>query len=151
MVGARKSVVAYPWSSLSEAYDRPVADRPSWSAVVQGLNGVGLKDNVAGHREFIERLDLRARQEVDPGFIPLPPEADARTSHLRRGWCWGSQEFTGRTLKKIEERGGGINAIRRTGRARLTTPIIWRVLKKLSPWVCVLRVVAFRSWCVAGI
>ena len=117
MVDARKSVVDYPWSSLSVAYDRPAGDRPSWSTVVQGLSVVGLKDNAAGRRKFVERLDLRARQEVDPGFVPSPPEVDARTSHLRRGWYWGTQEFAANTLKKVEgQRSSKENTTYRSGK-----------------------------------
>jgi len=104
LVATEESVVMYPWSSLSMAYGRSPGNRPVWSAVVQGLNVMGLEDNSADRRMFVGRLDLRARQEADPGFIPLPKDADARTSHLRRGWYWGSQEFADSALQASGER-----------------------------------------------
>ncbi len=104
LVGAEQSVADYPWSSLHAAYARPVAARPSWSCVLQGLGAFGLKDTVAGRRQFIERIDQRARQEDDPGFVPLPTAADARVSHLRRGWYWGTPEFAEKTMKRAEEK-----------------------------------------------
>jgi hypothetical protein len=32
-------------------------------------------------------------------MVLLPEEADARCSHLRRGWYWGSQVFAEEMLK----------------------------------------------------
>jgi hypothetical protein len=70
---------------------------------------VGLEDSANGRRQFIERLDARARQENDPGFVPIPSDADARTSHLRRGWYWGTTEFAEKVMKQVD---GQVNSKR---------------------------------------
>jgi putative transposase len=55
---------------------------------------MGFPDTAAGRRELVEYLDRRAAQEGrKSGLAPLPDGADARMSHLRRGWYWGGQEF----------------------------------------------------------
>lgn len=54
----------------------------------------------AGRRRMVERLDRRAvREEAGKCGVVLPEaEEDARCSHLRRGWYWGSQAFADRVL-----------------------------------------------------
>jgi hypothetical protein len=49
----------------------------------------------------VERVDRRAvAEEAEKcGLIALPEEMDARCSHLRRGWYWGSQAFGEKMLK----------------------------------------------------
>ena len=102
MVGSGGSVADYPWSSLSVAYNGLPAERPAWSCVGQGLGVFGLKDDANGRRQFVDRLDARARQENDPGLVPIPSGADARTSHLRRGWYWGTLAFAEKVMKQVD-------------------------------------------------
>ena len=54
-----------------------------------------------GRRRFVERLDRRMVEEdlARCGYVPLSEQADARSSHLRRGWYWGSQAFAERLLQ----------------------------------------------------
>ncbi len=100
-VKKRESVLDYPWSSLSTGYAVPPSRRPNWLAAAEGLAVFGLADTAAGRRGMVERLERRACEEVAKrcGTIPLPEEMDARCSHLRRGWYWGSQRFGERMLK----------------------------------------------------
>jgi len=49
----------------------------------------------------------------------VPEEVDARCSHLRRGWYWGSQEFAGKLLKLSEKL---IKQKTRSSRAYRKTP-----------------------------
>ena len=116
LVAAGESVLDYPWSSLHVAYARSAAARPSWNCVSQGLGAFGLEDTASGRRKFVEQLDLRIQQEDDPGFVPLPPAVDARTSHLRRGWYWGTPEFAEKALKLVDDQvGAARNTTYRSG------------------------------------
>jgi hypothetical protein len=55
-------------------------------------------DTAAGRRRFVERLDRRAVEEEAKrcGVPALGAEFDARCSHLRKGWYWGTQAFAER-------------------------------------------------------
>ena len=55
---------------------------------------------------MVERLDRRAVEEgfESCGLVALPEEVDARCSHLRRGWYWGSQSFAERMRKLAEKK-----------------------------------------------
>ena len=96
-----QSVLDYPWSSLAGGYALPPTKRAKWLAAAHGLRSFGLKDTTASRRRMVERVDRRAAQEAMQtcGVPPLPEEVDARTSHLRRGWYWGTQAFADRMLK----------------------------------------------------
>jgi REP element-mobilizing transposase RayT len=91
----KQSVLDYRWSSLRTGYGVPPGRRAKWLVAEEGLAVFGLPDTTAGRRRFVERLDRRAVEEGArrAGVVPLPEERDARCSHLRRGWYWGSQSF----------------------------------------------------------
>jgi putative transposase len=94
----------YPWSSVAAGYALPPGRRPKWLAAETGLSVFGLRDTAAGRRAMVERLDRRALEEGSrSGLVSLPAEVDRRTSHLRRGWYWGSQEFARRMLRLGEK------------------------------------------------
>ena len=88
------SVLDYPWSRLAGGYALAPGKRAGWLAAKHGLGVLGYPDTAAGRRRMVEDLDRRVREERDrSGAVPLPEGADARMSHLRRGWYWGRQEF----------------------------------------------------------
>jgi putative transposase len=68
---------------------------------------------------MVEHLDHRAvEEEIKKCGIPeVQEDVDARCSHLRRGWYWGSQEFAGKlrvlSEKLIKERTRMTRAYRR--------------------------------------
>ncbi len=97
----KQSVLDYPWSSLAGGYALPPTKRALWLAADYGLKSFGLDDTTAGRRRMVERLDRRAVEEeaMACGVPMLPGEMDSRTSHLRRGWFWGSQAFAEKMLK----------------------------------------------------
>jgi len=97
-----QSVLAYPWSSIAGGYALPPKKRAKWLDVVAGLKAFNLADTVAGRREMVERLDKRAVSEEikSCGVPPQSEEVDARASHLRRGWYWGTQAF-GEAMRKL--------------------------------------------------
>lgn len=119
--GKGQSVLDYPWSSVAGGWAMPPGKRPKWLAAEDGLKCFDLPDTVAGRRSLVERLDRRAVEEgIKKCGIPvLPEEVDARCSHLRRGWYWGSQEFAGKLQKLAEKL---IKERKRSSRAYRKTP-----------------------------
>jgi REP element-mobilizing transposase RayT len=97
----RQSVLSYKWSSVAGGHALPARQRPKWLATVAVLEAFGRKDTASGRRNWVERLDRRAVEEeaAKCGLVPLPDEMDARSSHLRRGWYWGSQAFAEKLLR----------------------------------------------------
>jgi REP element-mobilizing transposase RayT len=99
---AGQSVMDFPWSSLAGGYTLAPRRRAKWLAAAHGLKAFGMEDTVAGRRQMVERLNRRAvTEEINNcGVPPQPAEVDARCSHLRRGWYWGTQAF-GEKLRKL--------------------------------------------------
>ena len=102
---AGQSVLDYPWSSVAGGYVLPGSKRPKWLAAEAGLEAFDCKDTVAGRRQMVERLDRRAVQEAikSCGVPVMPEEVDARCSHLRRGWYWGTQGFAEKMRALVEK------------------------------------------------
>lgn len=120
LVRAQKgeSVLDFAWSSVAGGCALPRGRRPPWLAAAAVLGAFGCGDTAAGRRRFVERLDRRAVEEgaVRAGLPLVKAEADARRSHLRRGWYWGRQAFAERVLAL------GQSAVRRQkGRAYRST------------------------------
>ncbi|MEO8354125.1 MAG: hypothetical protein ABI680_20545, partial [Chthoniobacteraceae bacterium] len=105
--GHGQSVLDYRWSSVRGGYALPASRRPRWLAAEEALGMFGLPDSVAGRWRLVERLDRRAVDEQMKrcGVPPLPAQADARMSHLRRGWYWGSQRFVESLQALVESNG----------------------------------------------
>lgn len=118
--GKGQSVLDYRWSSLAGGWALPPGQRPIWLAAAEGLKRFDLPDTVAGRRRAVERLDRRAVEEGirDCGMPVLAEDVDARCSHLRRGWYWGTQEFAQRlrvlSETLIKQRQRSSRAYRRT-------------------------------------
>lgn len=102
--GKKQSVLDYPWSSLASGYAVAPKGRAAWLAAEAGFKAFELPDSVPGRRKMVQRLDCRAVTEPvkNCGVPPLPADVDARCSHLRRGWFWGTQAF-GERMKKLAE------------------------------------------------
>ena len=100
-VRAGRSVLDYPWCSVGGGHALPPSKRPAWLATERALAAFGCADTAAGRRRFVERLDRRAVEEEMKrcGVAPMPAAVDARCSHLRRGWFWGTQAFAEAALK----------------------------------------------------
>jgi REP-associated tyrosine transposase len=122
-VSRKESIIDYEWSSLSSGYAVSPGKRPSWLAAVDGLAMFGFTDDAKGRRKMVERLDRRAVEEDMErcGIVPAAEAIDARCSHLRRGWYWGSESFGERMIKFAKEalarpksRAYRTNAVRRT-------------------------------------
>lgn len=100
-----QSVLDFEWSSLAKGYALAPRQRPPWLAAGAGLEMFGLQDTTAGRRRMVERLERRAVEEEGErcGVPLLAAEADARCSHLRRGWYWGSQAFAEKMVRLAEK------------------------------------------------
>jgi len=62
------------------------------------LDLYGERDNAAGRRRFVERLDGFVREErSDPSAFDLP-----LSKSFERGWYWGSQAFRERLAARLE-------------------------------------------------
>lgn len=94
-------ILDYPWSSVAGGYALPPAKRAKWLAAREGLAAMGIPDTTAGRRRYVERLDrIMVEEGLEcAGIPPMKEEVDARCSHLRRGWYWGSQAFGERMLR----------------------------------------------------
>jgi putative transposase len=94
------SVLDYPWCSVAGGCALLPRRRPKWLAAGDALEAFACKDTVKGRKQWVARLDQRARAEAREscGVALPPPEADGRASQLRRGWYWGSQAFAERLL-----------------------------------------------------
>jgi hypothetical protein len=98
--GAGGSVLDYPWSSVAGGCALLPSRRPRWLAAGDALAAFACKDTAHGRKQWVARLDERARAEAQAicGVALPPPDADGRASQLRRGWYWGSQAFAERLL-----------------------------------------------------
>jgi len=85
-------------TTTTAGFSSPPGKRPKWLAAAEGLKRFDLPDTVAGRRRMVERLDRRAVEEEirKCGMPVIAKDVDARCSHLRRGWYWGSQGFAGK-------------------------------------------------------
>jgi REP-associated tyrosine transposase len=95
----------YPWSSLMRGYAVAPGKREKWVAVREGLELFGYADRAKDRRDFVERLERRAREE---GGECHPPKSELQNT-LRRGWYWGSQAFRERLLAMVKRPKGNRN------------------------------------------
>lgn len=96
--GGKKSLLDYPWSSVAAGYALPPSKRPGWLAAEFVLDLYGERDDAAGRRRFVERLDGFVREErSDPSAFDLP-----LSKSFERGWYWGSQAFRERLAARLE-------------------------------------------------
>jgi len=98
-----ESVLDYPWSSLAGGHALPPKQRAKWLDAEAALKAFELPDTTAGRRRMVERLDERAvKERMKSCGVPALPEAvDARCSHLRRGWYWGTQAFAEKLRHRV--------------------------------------------------
>ena len=91
-----EGLLSYPWSSLAWYLAVP-KQRPSWLRVDRLLGEHGIrKDTAEGRLEFERRMEARRLAEAE----------DETLKGLRRGWCFGSEEFRRRMLEEIEKVAG---------------------------------------------
>ena len=91
-----KKLSDFPWSSFPALIGTP-RKRPAGLAAERVVCGWGDSDNVRGRKRYREALEKRAKDErrastIDEGML----------KSLRRGWCFGSEEFRQGLLEKFD-------------------------------------------------
>src|SRR5437667_7789175 len=85
-------VHAYPWGSLIW-YAAAREHRPFWIRVDRLLGEHGIQeDSAPGRQEFERRIEARRLEETSEDAL----------KPLRRGWCWGGEEFKQQLLARME-------------------------------------------------
>ena len=87
----------YPWSSFL-LFLRP-AKRPDWLAVERTFGNMGLQDDPSGRAKYRQYLHKRV---VEIACGDTPRETDERWAAIRRGWCFGSDEFRGQMVEALD-------------------------------------------------
>ncbi len=75
--------------------------RPIWLAVSEGLHWHGLSDTVTGRREFLERIEARARAGTRRSDEPSEKHLNWKAT-LRRGWYYGGTSFREKLLERAK-------------------------------------------------
>jgi putative transposase len=100
LVRIADGIESYPWSSLAD-YTSPPTRRRKWLSVEAGLLHMGYPDRAEGRRQFLsttESLIDRSRL-VRAGIVEM--EGAGLNTTLRRGWCFGSDEFKEKMSDKL--------------------------------------------------
>ncbi len=87
----------FRWSSYP-LYLRP-SKRPDWLCVDRILGAAGLADDKAG-RDAFRRIMQKRVAEI--AAHATPRDADASWADIRRGWCYGGEDFREALLGKLE-------------------------------------------------
>ena len=85
----------YRWSSFGD-YLKPPSGRPAWLRVDRVFGEMGIpKDSAAGRRRFQEVMEARRTEERSEEW-----------KAVRRGWCFGEEQFRQELLEQVHERAG---------------------------------------------
>jgi len=96
LLAAQERLLGYPWSSLVW-YAAAKKHRPSWMRVDRLLGEHGLQgDTPQNRQEFERRMEVRRWEQEDQPSIQA----------IRRGWCFGSEQFREQMIEKMDERLG---------------------------------------------
>ena len=90
--GAKRPLVAYPWSSLPSHHK---GNGPEWLIDERLLRAFQLAADGRGRRAYVAWLESRATNEG--GKI-----SDETTDAIRRGWYLGEETFKDKLLKLLE-------------------------------------------------
>jgi REP element-mobilizing transposase RayT len=95
LLPAEQPLRAYPWSSYPEYLKLPTR-RPEWLRVDRLFGELRiLKDSAAGRQQFERHMEQR-RQVEDP----------EQWRALRRGWCFGEEQFRAELLEQMSAKMG---------------------------------------------
>lgn len=95
LVGKKEMLADYRWSSFPALVGEP-RKRPEWLCGEWVLGGRGGQDNARGRRAYREDLEKRTVEERRGGALE-----EGMLKALRRGWCFGSEEFRQRMLEGV--------------------------------------------------
>jgi REP element-mobilizing transposase RayT len=95
LVGPEESLCSYRWSSYPH-YLQPPSRRTGWLRVDRLFGELGIpQDSAAGRRQLGLRMEERRAQEQEAEF-----------KAIRRGWCFGDEQFRRELLQQMGERMG---------------------------------------------
>ena len=87
----------YKWSSYPN-YLRS-AGRPAWLAVDRTLGNMSLPDSRSGRNQYCKILQSRVTKIAES---EKPWAVDESWAQIRRGWCFGSDEFREQMVKALD-------------------------------------------------
>jgi len=87
----------YRWSSYPLYFD--AAKRPDWLDVARVLNRCGLSGDRRGLSAYRKQMQKRVLEVALSGN---PREADEQWEHIRRGWCFGTDQFKEELLERVD-------------------------------------------------
>ncbi len=88
----------FEWSSYPAYVER--TSRPDWLCVERVLGDLGLEDTVTGRRRYAAFMQKKV---LEVQHADQPWRADKAWEAMRRGWCWGGEEFRHQMTRGIEE------------------------------------------------
>lgn len=92
LVKVSEGLESYRWSSLRD-YLLPPSRRSGWVDAAAGFEHMGYADKAVGRREFLRDLEgLVDQSPVKRAGVVKMEGVDLNTT-LRRGWCFGTEEF----------------------------------------------------------
>ncbi|QBG48098.1 transposase [Verrucomicrobia bacterium S94] len=97
----KRTLADYRWSSFP-LYGRP-SKRPDWLCVDRTLGCMELEDSVAGRRNYRRIMNKRV---AEVAASDNPVEFDSQWNHIRRGWCFGADQFKADMLERIDRLSG---------------------------------------------
>lgn len=87
----------YRWSSYPLYFDE--AKRPEWLDARRVLHSLGLSADRRGLTAYKKRMQKRV---LEIALSETPWAVDEQWDCIRRGWCFGADEFKGQMLERID-------------------------------------------------
>ena len=104
LLAETQSLEGYLWSSFPKHIGLP-ENRPVWLRSNRVIGEYGETDSPAGRESFRKQLEARVAEERGGGAIE-----EGMLRALRRGWCFGSEEFRQKLLEKINSPESSVHA-----------------------------------------
>ena len=112
VAGGKKGSASFPWSSYGGYVEK--RKRMEWLCVDKVLSCLKLLDTTQGRKKYREYLEQRINELRKSGSTLATAEEWGK---LRRGWCFGSESFRDKSLKKVAKALSGKNRTSYSGRS----------------------------------
>lgn len=97
------SLSDYHWSSYPGIL-RP-SKRPEWLCIQRTLDNPGLSDDSPGRTKYRQMMQKRV---LEISHSDHPRDVDEKWEHIRRGWCFGTDEFREELMPHIQGAAKGV-------------------------------------------
>ena len=104
LLAADDALESFAWSSFPAHAGSP-EKRPRWLASGWVLAETGGADTESGRNAYRHAMEKRAAEERDGGASD-----EGMRKALKRGWCFGSEQFRESLLEKMEKNDGAVRA-----------------------------------------